>query len=634
MEKMQWINLLKQDVVPALGCTEPVCVALCAAYEAQQFSGEIVTVTVRTNAGIYKNGMSAGIPHCDQVGLPWAAAIGACLKNPEKQLRLLEDLSPDILSEAAALVEAGNVSVTLDPEAAGLYVSCTLQGTSETVTAIIREAHTNLEYLEKNGTVLLNTKLSVQSASSGHEIHILKNMTIAQIRAMVDTASEEELAFLWDGVEMNEALAAYSETEPVGIGIADTLRKNINSELFANDLLNRILLKTASAAESRLDGCPLPTMSSSGAGTKGLVVILPVSETAKALHASKEKTLRALAFAHLMNRYINAWIGKLSPMCSCVMASSTAASAAIAYLLGGTDEQIGYAIRNMSGTVTGMICDGGKVGCALKVSTGSTAAFLCALTAVQNAALRVTDGICAETPEQCIRNMARVGIQGMAKTDAEIFSNHDREIIHTQIKTPLLPKQEGLAYVRLESVQKLAQNGSPSDVHDLLGIGHAGDQSQAQVVVDDLLQRVLGECIGGSQRCRCRWGRRCWCPSDPRWSCRGSQPGHTGTCSRCERRHAVSGLYQSHRCLRQHGNALSDHQGLGYRRCRRGLCHFPDQSAQRQGRPGPRLTELKYMHTCSVWLNRGAFFSLLKNHVWNVQFSKSGINPGALGTLG
>ena len=422
MEKSQWINMLKQDVVPALGCTEPVCVALCAAYAAQQFSGTIKSVTVRTNAGIYKNGMSAGIPHCNYVGLHWASAIGACLKNPEKQLRLLEDLSGEILEAASLLVESGNVNVSMDPHVVGLYVSCTLQGTGEAVTAIIRDSHTNLVYLEKNGTVLHDSNVSTQNSGTANPIDAFKELTVAQLRAMVDTASEEELSFLMDGVEMNEALAAYSETIPTGIGIADTLRKHINSELFANDLLNRILLKTASAAESRLDGCPLPTMSSSGAGTKGLVVILPVSETAKALGASRVQTLRALAFAHLLNRYINAWIGKLSPMCSCVMASSTAASASIAYLLGGTDEQIGYAIRNMSGTVTGMICDGGKVGCALKVATGSAAAFLCAMTAVQNAALRTTDGICAGTPEQCIRNMARIGIHGMSNTDSEILA--------------------------------------------------------------------------------------------------------------------------------------------------------------------------------------------------------------------
>ena len=253
-------------------------------------------------------------------------------------------------------------------------------------------------------------------------IAALKQMTVAQIRSAVDTACEAELDFLMEGIQMNEELAAYSENTPTGVGIADALRGEIGSPLFADDLLNRILTSVASAAESRLDGCPLPTMSSSGAGTKGLVVILPVSETAKALGSSREKTLRALAFAHLLNRYINAWIGKLSPMCSCVAASSTAASAAMAYLLGGTDDQIGDAIRNMSGTVTGMICDGGKVGCALKAATGSASAWLCALTAVRGAALRASDGICAQTPEQCIQNMARIGVRGMAQTDPEILS--------------------------------------------------------------------------------------------------------------------------------------------------------------------------------------------------------------------
>jgi len=422
VEKMRWIQLLKQDVVPALGCTEPVCVALCAACAAQQLTGPVCAITVSTNAGIYKNGMSAGIPNCDQVGLPWAAAIGACLKNPRKELRLLEDLTPEVLQEAADLIGNRKVTVSMDPNVAGLYVSCTLENRAESVTAVIREAHTNLVYLEKNGEVLRDTQSAARGPDASNDVDQLKNLTVARIRAMVDSACEEELSFLWDGVEMNEALASYSETTPTGVGIAAALRGNLDTGLFANDLLNRILIKTASAAESRLDGCPLPTMSSSGAGTKGLVVILPVAEAAKALHASREQTLRALAFAHLLNRYINAWIGKLSPMCSCVMASSTAASAAIAYLLGGTDEQIGYAIRNMTGTVTGMICDGGKVGCSLKVATGSAAAFLCALTAVRDAALRTTDGICAETPEQCIRNMAQIGNRGMAKTDSEILA--------------------------------------------------------------------------------------------------------------------------------------------------------------------------------------------------------------------
>lgn len=421
MEVFDLVELLKKDVVPALGCTEPVCVALAAANAGRVLNGEIRSIAVEVNSGIYKNGMSAGIPHCREVGLDRAAALGAFLKNPRKGLELFEDITEDILAAAAELVQKNAVRVGLNSGASGLYVKCKIRTDAEESTCIIRDAHTNVVYLEKDGVVLFEKSAEKKQENGTTLVDELKEMKLAEIRAMVDSASEAELEFLEDGVRMNEQLAAFSEEHPAGVGIADAFRRNIGTDLLADDLLSRILLKVSSAAESRLDGCPLPTMSSSGAGTKGIVVILPVSETADALGVSRERKLKALAFAHLVNRYINAHIGKLSPMCSCVMASSTAAAVGITYLLGGTDEQIGYAVRNMAGTVTGMICDGGKVGCALKVSTGSAAALVSAITAVQNAALRVSDGICAQSPEDCIRNMEKVGREGMAEADKVII---------------------------------------------------------------------------------------------------------------------------------------------------------------------------------------------------------------------
>lgn len=422
MNKEQMLELLRKDVVPALGCTEPVCVALCAASAGKLIDDNIEVIEVFTNAGIYKNGMSAGIPNCAMVGLDWAAALGAFLKNPEKNLELLADVDDDILAKAEALVEAGKVSVKVDDAAKSLYVKCILRSKNEEAICVIQNAHTNIVCLSRNGEVLLEKETATTTAGDDVLVNALLEMSIADIRKLVATATEEELGFMLDGVAMNESLAAYSESQEVGVGIAQNLRKEINAGLLANDLANKIVLQVSSAAESRLDGCPLPTMSSSGAGTKGLVVILPVSETAKAIGASRLQTVQALAFAHLVNRYINAFVGKLSPMCSCVMCSSTAASAGITWLLGGNDEQIAYAIRNMCGTVTGMLCDGGKVGCALKVSTGSFAALMSAIHAVNDVALRVSDGICAETAEQCIKNMARVGNQGMQATDAEILA--------------------------------------------------------------------------------------------------------------------------------------------------------------------------------------------------------------------
>ena len=421
MNKEQMLELLRKDVVPALGCTEPVCVALCAANAGKLLEGNIEAIEVFTNAGIYKNGMSAGIPNCSKVGLEWAAALGTFLKNSEKSLELLAEVNEEILVKAEALVEAGKVSVKVDETAKGLYVKCILRSKDEEVICIIQNAHTNVVHLSRNDSVLLEKAATSTQAGEDAVVTALSQMTIAQIRQLVATASEEELAFMLDGVAMNEALANYSESNAVGVGIAQNMRKAIGAGLLAGDLANKIVLQVASAAESRLDGCPLPTMSSSGAGTKGLVVILPVSETAKAIGASKLQTVQALAFAHLVNRYINFYVGKLSPMCSCVMCSSTAASAGITWLLGGNDEQIAYAIRNMCGTVTGMLCDGGKVGCALKVSTGSFAALMSAVHAVNDVALRVSDGICAETAEQCIKNMAHIGNEGMKATDAELL---------------------------------------------------------------------------------------------------------------------------------------------------------------------------------------------------------------------
>lgn len=420
LSKAQMIEMLKADVVPALGCTEPVCVALSVADAAKAVGGVIQKIDVKVNANIYKNGMSAGIPNFHTVGLHYAAAIGAVLKNPEKKLELLQDLTEKVVCEVDTLVESGMVSVTIDEEQAGLYVRSEVTTDQGIGVSVTKDSHTNIILTKVNDEVVFEKELS--SASSDNQlIDTLKEMTLAEIRSLVDSATEEELGFMLDGVAMNEALSDYSLHNEIGIGIAKTFRENMGGKLLSDDLMNQIMMRVMSAAENRLDGCPYPTMSSAGAGTKGLVVILPISETAKAVGATKEQTVKALAFGHLVNRYINAYVGKLAAVCSCCMASSTAACAGMTWLLGGNDEQIGYAVRNMTGTITGMICDGGKVGCAMKVATSSVAALTNAMLAVNNVALRVSDGICADTPEQCVKNIGQIANPGMIRTDKEIL---------------------------------------------------------------------------------------------------------------------------------------------------------------------------------------------------------------------
>ncbi|HIW55718.1 MAG TPA: L-serine ammonia-lyase, iron-sulfur-dependent, subunit alpha [Firmicutes bacterium] len=419
LTKQQMCELLRQDVVPALGCTEPVCVALAAATAADAVKGEVKSLKVVTNPNIYKNGMSVGIPGFSKVGLNYAAAIGAALANPEKSLQLLADLTAEKAAAAAKLAESGNVSVTIDRGKRSLYVACEAVTSNGTGFCEIQNAHTNVTRVSVNGKDVF-AKETAAGSTGNPLMDALAQMTVAEIRALVDTADESDLSFLMDGVRMNEGVAAESLAHPSGVGISATLQKEMGKTL-KSDLMTNIMLKVASSIEGRLDGCPYTIMSSAGAGSKGLAVILPISEAAKELGSSPLSLMRALAFGHLLNSYINFSIGKLSAMCACSLASATAASAAITYLMGGSDEQIAWAIRNMTGTITGMICDGGKVGCALKLATSLAAGVMSALLAVNNSVLRVSDGVCGETAEDCIRNISRVANPGMLQTDKEIL---------------------------------------------------------------------------------------------------------------------------------------------------------------------------------------------------------------------
>lgn len=400
LNKLECIQLLKQDVIPALGCTEPVCVALCLANASKVLDEEILSIECDVNIGIFKNGMSASIPNFEDVGLRYAATLGAFLKNPEKGLKLFEDIDDEIKNK---VYKFKDTQIHVDSSQTVLYVKGTIHTQNQTSTCIIKNEHTNVVYVSKNNEVLLDYENTVSNQSN--LIQNLKEMSISDIVDLVDELDVDDIEFLYEGVKMNLKLADYAKDHNLPL-----------SNSFSTSLISTL----TSAIEARLSGCPLSTMSSSGAGTKGIALILPIHIVANEEHIAKEKELKALALGHLLNRYINSYIGKLSPMCTCVMASSTACSAALVYMYGGNKDQIGYAIKNMTGTVTGMICDGGKVGCSLKVSTGTLSALICAKTALNNAPLKDSDGIVASTPEMCIQNMAYLSKYGMKDVDMTI----------------------------------------------------------------------------------------------------------------------------------------------------------------------------------------------------------------------
>lgn len=422
MDQKAIIELLKAEVLPTTGCTEPGAVALATATSSETLLGSIDKIEVIVNPNIYKNGVAVGIPGTGETGLHIAAALGAIKKHPEKQLSVLEGVTPQELQAAREMLAKGVVSVSVDEDKDSLWVCARLMSGSNCCEVIIRDKHTNVVSIKLNGeNVLSNQDEDIASNKDYRLILRGTNVSIAQIVAEVERLPIKDIEFLLDGVSMNVLAAEIGVEKKLGMGIGAMYDEMIGSGTVSSDMINYAKKLTAAAADARMSGENIKIMSSAGSGNHGITVILPVYAVAQKMNATNEQLLRAVALSHLVTIYVKIYTGSLSALCGCAVAAATGATAAITWLMGGNTETIEAAMKNLIANLTGMICDGGKVGCALKLSTAAAAAVESSLLAQRNIVVPDTNGIIADSIEHTIANLGKVSNPGMLATDKVIL---------------------------------------------------------------------------------------------------------------------------------------------------------------------------------------------------------------------
>ncbi|MDK2856032.1 MAG: hypothetical protein PWQ41_1615 [Bacillota bacterium] len=423
MERSRLVALLREQVVPAFGCTEPVACALAVARAREALGGAVERIHVLTSPGVYKNGLGVGIPGTGARGIPIAAVLGALIGEPERGLEVLAGVTPEAVQAAQAMVASGAVAVSYDPGEEGVYVEARVSGAAGTARAVIRGTHTNIVYAEKNGRPLLTASgaagTTPRSSASAAE---LAQLSLADLVGFAEEVPLGEVEFLLEGVRLNRAAAEAGLKVGAGLALGRALAQLVEEGKCPDGPIVRAKILTAAAADARMGGLPIPVMSSAGSGNHGITATLPVAVMAEHLGAGTEKLARALALSHLVTLYVKEFTGRLSPICGCAVAAGAGAAAAVAWLLGGGAEAVGAAVQNLIADLAGMLCDGGKNGCALKLSTAAAEAILAAELAVAGISADWYDGIVGRSPEETIRNLGFVSAYGLARADEAILA--------------------------------------------------------------------------------------------------------------------------------------------------------------------------------------------------------------------
>lgn len=413
--KSQIISLIHREVIPAIGCTEPIAVALAAAKAAETLGRTPEEIDVYLSANILKNAMGVGIPGTGMVGLPIAIALGSLIGKSAYGLEVLRDLTPEGLAAGKAMVEHKCIHIALKENVDKLYIEIVAKAAGESSKVIICHQHTHIVYVEKNGEVLTDLRAPGAGAETACEEKDLP-LSFSTVYEFATEMPIEEIRFILETAELNRKAAQASIQGNYGHTVSKTVSGAYGRKYMGDSAYTHMLVLTAAACDARMDGAMIPVMSNSGSGNQGIAATLPVLSFAEDIQCSEEQLIRALMLSHLMVIYIKQSLGRLSALCGCVVAA-TGASCGITWLMGGSKTQISYAIKNMIGNITGMICDGAKPSCAMKVSSGVSTAMLSALMAMENKVVTSVEGIIDEDVDRTIANLTSIGSKGMEATD-------------------------------------------------------------------------------------------------------------------------------------------------------------------------------------------------------------------------
>ncbi|MTK64117.1 MAG: serine dehydratase subunit alpha family protein [Methanobacterium sp.] len=417
MLEEQFFEILNRELVVAMGCTEPIAIVIAAAHAKKHSKGSIKAVNVKASRNIVKNAFSVKIPGTDDCGINLAAALGMYIETSEINMELLEDVKVEEVDAAKKMVEDGLVSVELADTPKKLYVEVTVKTDRSISKAVVEDFHDNVALVEVDGT-----KLDIKNPlkPEKNDDSMFEDLTLDEILRFIKEVETDKLVLIKQSIDLNSRISFEGINNCYGIKVGKNIKTNIGGEIIGNDICNQAVALTASGSDARMAGCNLPVMTNSGSGNQGISATMPVVVFAAYVHADVETLIRAVALSNLITIYIKSSLGRLSALCGATVASA-GSCCGITYLMGGNNDQIKSALQNILGNVTGIICDGAKAGCALKVATCTTAAIQSVICVMEGQHIQATDGIVEEDPEDTIKNFCKIGQAGMAEADRIIL---------------------------------------------------------------------------------------------------------------------------------------------------------------------------------------------------------------------